>query len=232
MKTDSRIIREFHWADAISNLDAKRRVAAKVAALLRDGDVVGVGSGSTSFVALQAVAERAKAENLHCCAVPTSHEMTMACASVGLPVTSLWENTPDWCFDGADEVDPARNLVKGRGGAMFREKLVMRAAARSYILIDESKRVDRLGQKFAVPVEVLPAALAQAEKALASLGAGEIILRLAKKKDGPVITEQGNFILDVRFTEIGASLEREIKSITGVLESGLFWGFPVEILLS
>jgi len=172
-----------------------------------------------------------KREHLQCRAVPTSHEITLACVSAGVPVTSLWENTPDWCFDGADEVDPALNLIKGRGGAMFREKLVMRASARSYILIDETKRVERLGTKFAVPVEVVPLALPLVEKDLAALGAKEIVLRLAKKKDGPVITEHGNFILDVRFNDIGAGLEREIKSITGVLESGLFWGFPVEILL-
>jgi len=230
MKTDSRIIREFAWPNPIDNYEAKLRVAQKVAALLKDGDVVGVGSGSTSFIAIGVLAERAKKENLRCLAIPTSHEMTFACAAAGLPVTSLWEHTPDWCFDGADEVDPALNLIKGRGGAMFREKLVMRASARSYILIDESKRVDRLGHKFAIPVEVLPATLPIVESSLLSLGATEIILRLAKKKDGPVITEQGNFILDVRFKEIGASLERDIKAITGVLESGLFWGFPVEIL--
>jgi ribose 5-phosphate isomerase A len=108
----------------------------------------------------------------------------------------------------------------------------MRASARAFILIDASKRVERLGSKFAIPVEVVPSALTSAERALAALGATEIVLRLGKGKDGPVITEHGNFLLDARFSGIGPTLERDIKSITGVLDSGLFWGYPVEVLES
>ena len=99
-------------------------------------------------------------------------------------------------------MDPDRNLIKGRGGAMFMEKVVMHASPRNFILVDQSKLVTRLGLKFPIPVEVLPIAMRVVERELAAIGAVEIVLRLAVKKDGPVITEHGNFILDVRFGEI------------------------------
>jgi ribose 5-phosphate isomerase A len=232
MKADSALIHNYRWPGSIDNLEAKQKIAVQLAARLRPGDVFGAGSGSTSYVTILALGERIRKENLHCTAIPTSHEMMLACVAQGIPVGGLWEYSPDWCFDGADEVDPANNMIKGRGGAMFKEKLVMRAASRSYILIDQSKRVERLGVKFPVPVEIHPSAVTVAEKALLAAGASEIVLRLGKGKDGPVVTENGNFILDARFTGITEGLERELKSITGVLETGLFQGFSVEILVS
>ena len=232
MNADSRILRDLKWSNNIENYAAKRQVALRVARQLKDGDVVGVGSGSTSYTAIEAIGERLKEENIRCLAIPTSHEAAFACASVGMALTSLWEHSPDWSFDGADEVDKASNIIKGRGGAMFKEKLLMRASPRCLILIDESKKVERLGQNFPIPVEVHPAALTVVERGLIALGAEEIVFRLAKKKDGPVITENGNFILDVRFREIGEGLEQALKSLTGVLETGLFWGFPVEVLVA
>ena len=232
MNSPSPLIGGYRWPGAIDNLEAKQRVAAQVAATLKDGDVFGAGSGSTSYITILALGERAKRDRLRCMAIPTSHEIMLACISAGITVTSLWEHLPAWCFDGADEVDPANNMIKGRGGAMFKEKLVIRAAPRALILIDESKRVASLGAKFPVPVELHPTALPVVEKELLRLGAREIILRLGKSKDGPVVTENGNFILDVRFPEVAAGLEREIKAITGVLETGLFQGFAVELLVS
>lgn len=223
---------EYDWTGPISNREAKEEVARKIAEFVRDGDVIGVGSGSTSYVAIQAIAARVRRESLRIAAICTSHEVTLACAAAGLPVTTLLQQRPDWTFDGADEVDPDRSLIKGRGGAMFLEKVVMRASPRNYILVDQSKIVARLGEKFAIPVEVLPVALHVAEKGLQDLGATEIVMRRAVKKDGPVITETGNFILDVRFAGIGKTMERDIKAITGVMESGLFIGHPVEILIA
>jgi ribose 5-phosphate isomerase A len=222
---------KFDWSGPISNRPAKEEVARRIASNVKDGEVIGVGSGSTASLAIRAIAERVHADGLNICAVCTSHEVTLACAAAGLPVASLLQRRPDWAFDGADEVDPDHNLIKGRGGAMFLEKLVIRAAAKTFILVDESKLVSRLGEKFAVPVEFLPISLHVVEQALISLGATDIALRLAVKKDGPVITESGNFIFDVRFGEIHKSLERDIKAITGVIESGLFIGHPVEIVL-
>jgi ribose 5-phosphate isomerase A len=232
LTNNSEIISHFTWSTTIQNLEAKTTIAQHLAGEVKNGDVVGVGSGSTSYLALQAIGERVKQESLRCLAVPTSHEVGIACAKAGIPTTTLWEHHPDWCFDGADEVDGACNLIKGRGGAMFKEKLVMRASPRIYILADPSKLVERLGGRFPIPVEVYPSALTVVESGLAALGAEQITLRLAVNKDGPEITENGNLILDARFPEILYGLEKEIKQITGVIESGLFIGFPVELLVA
>jgi ribose 5-phosphate isomerase A len=218
-------------AGAISNRAAKEELGRRIAQEVRDGQVIGVGSGSTSYLAIQAIAERVRREGLRVTAICTSPEVTLACIANDLPVGSLLQLRPDWAFDGADEVDPARNLIKGRGGAMFMEKILIDASPKSFILVDQSKMVARLGEKFPVPVEVLPPALRFVEQRLAALAAVEIVLRLAVKKDGPVVTEQGNFILDTRFAAIGNSLERDIKAIPCVIESGLFWGRDVEVLV-
>ena len=102
-----------------SNQAAKEEVGRQIAEKVQDGQVIGVGSGSTSYLAILAIAERVRKEKLHVTAVCTSHEVTLACVTVGLPVGSLQQLRPDWAFDGADEVDPERNLIKGRGGAMY-----------------------------------------------------------------------------------------------------------------
>lgn len=110
----------------------------------------------------------------------------MTCLQLGIPQTTLWDKRPDWTFDGADEVDLQHNLIKGRGGAMFKEKLLIKNSNKSYIIIDESKIVDKLGSKFPIPIEVFPAALTFVEYELKLLGASEITLRLAASgKDGP-----------------------------------------------
>lgn len=223
---------QYDWTGPVSNRPAKEEVGRRIAQYVEDGQVIGVGSGSTSYIAIQMIAERVRREGLRISTICTSHEVALACAAAGLPVTTLLQQRPDWTFDGADEVDPDHGLIKGRGGAMFLEKVVMRASSRNYILVDQSKMVGKLGEKFAVPVEVLPVALHVVEQGLLNLGASEIIMRRAVKKDGPVITETGNFILDVRFADIGKTMERDIKSITGVMESGLFIGHPVEIILA
>jgi ribose 5-phosphate isomerase A len=107
----------------------------------------------------------------------------------------------------------------------------MQASPRNYILVDQSKLVARLGEKFAIPVEVLPMALRVVERELSRLGTTEQALRLAVKKDGPEITEHGNLILDVRFPQIGKSLERDLAAIPGVIESGLFMGRDIEVMV-
>jgi ribose 5-phosphate isomerase A len=232
MNWQSNIIKNLGWTETISNLDAKQKVALEIAAKVKDGDVIGVGSGSTSYLALVAIAERLKAEKLNIKAITTSIELSMACAHLGVPLTTLFENRPDWLFDGADEVDPNNSLIKGRGGAMFKEKLMMASSAKNYIIIDETKLVDKLCTKFPIPVEVFPLALLHVEDKLTQLGATGLALRPAKGKDGPVITENGNLILDVKFDEVPDDLEVKIKSITGVIESGLFMGFDVEVLMA
>jgi len=230
MKWDSAI--QNSLAATVSNRAAKEELGKQIAGHVQDGHVIGVGSGSTSYIAIHAIAERVRAEGLSVTAICTSPEVTLECIANDLRVGTLLQYRPDWAFDGADEVDPERNLIKGRGGAMFMEKILIDASPKSFILVDRSKLVTRLGEKFPVPVEVLPIALRFVEQQLTALGAVEIAMRLAVKKDGPVITENGNLILDVHFREIQKSLERDIKSVPGVIESGLFLGRDVEILVA
>lgn len=230
MRWTNKIANTLQWANEISNREQKEAVANQIAKRVKDGDVIGFGSGSTAFLAIQAISKRIKEENLKIMAIPTSYEIKMTCAILGIPTVSLMEMKPDWGFDGADEVDADNNLIKGRGGAMFAEKLVMKSSPENYILVDDSKLVKNLGEKFAVPVEVFPNAIHLVEESLNQLGATEVQIRLAKKKDGAVITEAGNFILDVRFAQIKPGLEKEIKAIPGVIESGLFMGYNVKIL--
>ena len=159
-------------------------------------------------------------------------EISMECVRLGIPQTTLWMCRPDWTFDGADEVDPDRNLIKGRGGALFKEKLLISSSNRTFILVDESKQVSFLGSRFPVPVEVFPMALPYVEREIRAMGASRTQLRPAKGKDGPVITESGNLILDAWFSNIHSSLEKEIKSVTGVIENGLFMGYDVEVMVA
>ena len=190
----------------------------------------GFGSGSTSYLAVLAIAEKIKKENIKITAIPTSTEIRMLCGKLNIPTATLIEKRPDWCFDGADEVDNNKWLIKGRGGAMFKEKLNMVNSPITYILIDNSKKVNSLGKKHKIPVEIYPDSISYVTDEIIKLGAEEITLRQAKHKDGPVITENGNLILDVKFKNIEKDLEKNIKSISGVIESGLFINYNVEII--
>ena len=228
----SELLSHLQWSDNIINKEAKVRLAQQIADKVNDGDIVGAGSGSTVYLALFAIAERVKKEKLNVKVIPSSLEITMACSNLGIAVTSLFEDKPDWAFDGADEVDPNKSLIKGRGGALFKEKLLIRSSLKNYILVDEGKIVTRLGSNFPVPIEVFPGALVYVESALRAMGITDITLRAAKGKDGPIITENNNCILDVRFDHIADDMEQKIKSITGVIESGLFIGYDLQVLIA
>lgn len=230
MEWQSDLIRGFQWSTPIINRKAKEVVAREISGKAKDGDVIGIGSGSTVYLALLALAEKIKKENLRVTVIPASMESAAVCTQLDIPQTTLWDRKPDWTMDGADEVDPAGNLLKGRGGAMFKEKLLIRCSSRVYIIVDETKFVRQLGEKFPVPVEVFPGALAYVEEQLKKLGAVCLAIRPAQGKDGPVISENGNLILDAWFSVIDSTLETEIKKITGILESGLFIGYHTQIL--
>lgn len=230
MEWQSDLIRGFQWSVPITNRKAKEVVAREISGKAKDGDVIGVGSGSTVYLALLALAEKIKKENLRVTVIPASMESAAVCTQLDIPQTTLWDRKPDWTMDGADEVDPAGNLLKGRGGAMFKEKLLICCSSRVYIIVDETKFVRQLGEKFPVPVEVFPGALTYVEEQLKKLGAVRLAIRPAQGKDGPVISENGNLILDAWFSVIDSTLETEIKRITGILESGLFIGYNTQIL--
>ncbi|HVV47830.1 MAG TPA: ribose-5-phosphate isomerase A, partial [Bryobacteraceae bacterium] len=132
---------EHSLANTISNREAKEELGRRIAANVEDGQVIGVGSGSTAYLAIPTIAERVRREGLRVRVVCTSPEVTLACIANDLHVGSLLQFRPDWVFDGADEVDPERNLIKGRGGAMFMEKILIDASPRTFILVDSSKLV-------------------------------------------------------------------------------------------
>lgn len=230
MDWEKTIINSLEWGKEISNREEKQKVADKIASMVKDGDIIGVGSGSTAYLALLKIADRIRTEQLHIHAIPTSQEIKMTCAKLGIPLTSLLEHKPNWTFDGADEIDSNHNMIKGRGGAMFKEKLLISSSPQTFIIADPSKMVSKLGSRFPVPVEIFPDALIHADLALRSLSPVDIKLRMAQGKDGPIITENGNLILDVWFDNIPDNLENAIKSITGVIESGLFMHYEVKII--
>lgn len=232
MNWNSNIINNLAWSAKIINREGKQKVAEQIAEKVKNGDVIGVGSGSTVYLALFAIAEKIKAEKLDIKAIPTSIEIAMACNKLGIPLTSLYEHRPDWLFDGADEVDTNQSLIKGRGGALFKEKLLISSSPVSYIIVDDTKLVYKLGTNFPIPIEVFPAALLHVENGLKKLGANSIVLRPAGGKDGPVITENGNLLLDARFTDIDNDMELKIKAITGVIESGLFINYNIQVLVA
>jgi len=221
---------DMKWCNEIINYEQKKIAAKRVAAIAKNGDIIGFGSGSTSYLTALEIGERVKREGLNVLAIPTSSEITMACYDLGIPIVSLNNVRPDWYFDGADEVDKYHNLIKGRGGCMFMEKLIMKCSPKTYIAVDNTKFVEKLGTNFSIPIEINPNALIYVKKELNELGSSEISLRLAKAKDGPVITENANFILDVKFKEIYPKLENDIKLVTGVIESGLFLGYNIEVV--
>ena len=226
----SRIPSATDWGRPMSNQAQKEVVATRLAALARDGQTIGFGSGSTSYLTALAIGRRQREENIRCRAVPTSIEIAAVCVELGIEVVPLGSLSPEWCFDGADEVNDRHWLIKGRGGALFKEKIVFRSAPKRYIVVDASKRVEKLGTNFAVPIEVFPPAVLLVKSELALLGAESIEVRSGEGKDGPTITESGNLILDTRFPAIGEDLEKAINAITGVIENGLFIGYEMEVI--
>lgn len=214
-----------NWNSEISNMEEKEKIAQKIAKKVKDGDVIGFGSGSTSFLAIKEIGKKINEEKIKITAIPTSYETKLLCSSLQIPTASILEKMPDWSFDGTDEINNKNWMIKGRGAAMFKEKLNIVNSKKVYILADDSKFVNKLGEKFKVPVECYPESIKYVINELHNLGAKECVLRAGKGKDGPIVTENNNLILDVKFDNIDESLEKSIKSITGVIESGLFIGY-------
>lgn len=211
--------------DAAHQHAAKEAVGIHAAGLVQDGMNVGLGTGSTTAYAIQELGRRIKEENLSIRGVPTSFAAERLAREVGIPLVTLDEiQQLDLALDGADEVDPHLNLIKGRGGAHTREKIIAAASSRFVALVDASKMVDVLGSKKPVPVEVLPLAVAPVMRTLAALGGASCEIRMGDKKDGPVVTDQGFWIIDAFFGGIAEPqmLDDRIKSIPGVLDHGLF----------
>ncbi|MBF2075836.1 MAG: ribose-5-phosphate isomerase RpiA [Synechococcales cyanobacterium C42_A2020_086] len=212
----------------------KQEVGRAAASRVQSGSVVGLGTGSTTAFAIQFLGERLQSGELRDIrGVPTSFQASVLAKQYGIPLTTLDDvDSIAIAIDGADEVDPNKNLIKGGGAAHTREKLVDSLADLFIVVVDSSKLVDRLGSTFPLPVEVLPIAVTPVTRAIQKLG-GRPELRMGVKKDGPVITDQGNMILDVQFDAIDnpAELEKTLNNIPGVLDNGLFVGVADLILV-
>ena len=206
----------------IDNKEEKIELAKKVLEFVKDGQTSGFGSGSTSYLTGIEIGKLVKEKGIKITAVPTSSYMFELCKEYGIETAELHYKSIDWSFDGADEVDGNNNMIKGMGAAMFKEKLNILNSKKTYILIDNSKFVNFLGENHPIPVEVFPTSEEYVSEKLRELGAVDIAFRGS--------TENENSILDVRFDKIDESLEKKIKAITGVIESGLFIGYDVEII--
>jgi len=210
------------WVD-----EAKRKAAIRAVQHVKDGYVVGLGSGSTAEYAIKELAKKMRGERLLIRAVSSSHRTAAVAKESGIPLISLDEvEDIDVAIDGADQVDPQLNLIKGRGGALMREKVIDSLAKEFLVVADESKLTDKLGLGVRVPIEVLPFSAKVVMKRIEGLG-GRPELRMADGKSGkvePVLTDNGNHIVDVNFGRIDdpRSLDVELRRIPGVLETGLF----------
>lgn len=220
-------------------MDAKHRVAEAIARRVADGQVLGVGTGSTVDLALDALAVRARDDGLRFRAFTTSRQSALRCFEAGADVLdrTLLSRVPiDWGFDGADEVEVTETdfrLIKGGGAALYPEKKVAVHCPDWVVIVDESKIVSRLGARAPVPIDVDPDMQGYVERKLRELSAVEIHLRDGEPgKDGELRTEQNNLILDVRFEAIPEDAEKTIKAITGVIESGLFFSQATEVLVA
>ena len=203
--------------------EGKRKAAYRATEFVTDGQVVGLGTGSTAEFAIRALGDLVR-EGLHITGVPTSEAAADLARSLGIPLADLNDvQRVDITIDGADEVDPAFNMIKGGGGALTREKLVALSSLRRVYVVDESKLVERLGHAWAVPVEVLPFAWRFSALRLDGLGCET---RLRGDHQAPFVTDNGNYIVDCRFAPISDApkLAIEIKQLPGVVESGLFTG--------
>jgi ribose 5-phosphate isomerase A len=211
----------------------KQSAAESAVALVEDGMILGLGTGSTAKLAVDALGKRV-AGGLRVTGIPTSEATDHQARSLGIPISTLDEHPEiDLTIDGADEVELGPlNLIKGHGGALLREKIVASASKRLIIIVDESKLVERLGSRFAVPVEVVPFGWQATARRLQALG-GEIALRTSADKK-PFVTDGGHYILDCGFGQIAspAKLDLELNGIVGVVEHGLFLGMATQVIVA
>ncbi|KAF1319637.1 Ribose 5-phosphate isomerase a, partial [Globisporangium splendens] len=214
----------------MSGIEDAKRTAARQAVdeYVKDGFIVGVGSGSTVVYAAERLGELVQQQKLNIKCIPTSFQSKQLIAQHKLVLTSLDENPViDVTIDGADEVDLQLNCIKGGGACQLQEKIVAHAAKKFVVIADYRKESSQLGEQWVqgVPIEVIPMAYVPLMNKLKEFG-GVPVLRMAKNKAGPVVTDNGNFVLDVNFGLIdnAQALNDRIKLLPGVVEVGLFCG--------
>lgn len=211
--------------------DAQKKVAGERAAeFVKDGDLVGLGTGSTTAFAIRALGRRI-AEGLRIRGVPTSRATQTLAEQLGIPLADLNDVCKlDVTIDGADEIEPGFDMIKGGGGALIREKLVALVTDREVIIVDQLKVVRHLGMTHPLPVEVLPFGWCLASRALASMRGNP---RLRMQGDVPFVSDNSNYILDCEFGAISdpRALEKEIKQMAGVVDCGLFIGLADTLII-
>ncbi len=212
----------------------KRAAAESAAALVQDGMILGLGTGSTAALFIQALSRRLAADGLRIKGIPTSSNTEDLARSLGIPLSSFAENAQiDLTVDGADEIERGTVcLIKGRGGALLREKIVAAASQRMVVIADETKLVDRLGSLVSVPVEVVRFGWQATARNLAKIG-GNPSLRLGNDET-PYVTDGGNFIMDCAFGPIAEPKEvaHQLDHVVGVIEHGLFLGYASEAIVA
>jgi ribose 5-phosphate isomerase A len=205
--------------------EEKKSAALEAVKHVQDGFVIGLGSGSTVAYAFEELGNRIKHEKLHVSGVPTSYQAFLLAVKHKIPITTLEEHPSlDLTIDGADQIDNELNLIKGIGGALAREKIVASASKKLVIVVDESKKVKVLGENnHPVPIEVLPFAASTVMCKIKEID-GKPVLREGTNKVGPVITDNGNVLIDAYFGLIRkpSELEHRLKLLTGIVETGLF----------
>lgn len=216
----------------MSDTNAGKRAAAHAAAdLVRDDTTIGLGTGSTFRFVIERLRERMQRERLRVRGVPTSRATADAAMAAGIPLLALDDVVRlDLAIDGADEVDPRRNLIKGGGGAHVRERMVAVLADELLVIVDDTKLVPVLGVAFRLPVEVLPFGWQQTERRVAATGCRPTL----RQRDGaPFVTDNGNWVLDCDYGGIAdpAALQRTLDAVVGVVDHGLFVGMAGRVLV-
>ena len=215
-------------------MNDKELVALQAASQVKDGMLVGLGTGSTANYFIQELARRRTEEGLKVTAVASSVVSTIKAQALGLPLVSMEHLARlDLYVDGADEVTPDMTLLKGRGSDLVREKLLARASDKFIVLVDQSKLVDRIGTNFAIPIEVMPFAWQLVKRSLETLvGHGE--LRQNASKDGLAVTSHGSLVLDMTFDpELDIKTLNEILNNTpGIVEHGIFYGLTSAVFIA
>ncbi len=203
---------------------AKRKAALEAVKHVEDGFVIGLGSGSTAAYAIQEIGKLIRQKKWRLQGVPTSYDAFLLAVNSTIPITSLNEHPRiDLTIDGLDQVDRDLNIIKGMGGALLKEKIVASASSQNIAIADETKVTKKLGTNQPVPIEVLPFALEPVQSQITKMK-GKPTLRQGTGKVGPVVTDNGNFIIDTDFGPIDApsELNTKLKLIPGVVETGLF----------
>ena len=213
----------------------KKAVAEAAVNEVTSNMIVGLGSGSTAAIMIKTLANKIKTGELkEIRGVPTSFQSEVLALELGIPLIDLVSvDQIDLAIDGADEVNPAYQLIKGGGACHVREKLVASRANKLLIVVDQTKLVKNLNEEFPLPVEVLPSAWKQVKDVIENMDA-QCKLRMAEKKAGPVVTDEGNLILDVLFNggiNNPKEIELQINNIPGVLENGLFVDLTYKVLV-